>query len=285
MAAAPDRFVRRLTRASRSNFYYSFLVLPRHKRAALFTIYAFCRHSDDLVDQAPSPAAAEAALAAWRRELDACFAGRPGHPITEDLRRMLARFPIPRAHFDDLLAGLEMDLRRSRYETFEELALYCRRVAGVVGLMCIEVFGYANARTRDYAEALGTAFQLTNILRDLGADARRGRIYLPLDELRGHGVSEADILAGRRTPALLDLLRFQAARAEGYFQRAAALLPGEDRRAMVAAEVMRAIYRRLLREITARDFRVFDETIGLGRATKLGLTLATVARCRWLPAR
>ncbi len=276
-----ETFAQRLTKASRSNFYYGFLVLPRSKRAALYSLYAFCRHSDDLVDQAHAPAQAEAALAAWRRELDACFAGLPTHPIMLDLHRTLARFPIPQAYFEELLAGVEMDLRRTRYETFDELAVYCHRVAGAVGLMCLEVFGSANARTREYAEALGLAFQLTNILRDLGSDAARGRIYLPLEDLRRAGVPEADLLAGRRTPALLDLLRFQAVRAEGHFQRAAALLPREDRRAMVAAEIMRAIYHRLLREIMAREFRVFEGKLALPKATKLGLALTTLARCRW----
>ena len=180
---------RAVTRASRSSFTYAFMVLPKPQREALYAIYAFCRISDDLVDGTAtspdvagsrSPAASVPAerLGAWRAELDACFCGAPTHPVTRRLAEVLRTFPIPRVYFDSLLDGMEMDLVKTRYASFAELEQYCYRVAGVVGLMCIEIFGYTRPETRTYAERLGTAFQLTNILRDLGQDGEAGRIYL-----------------------------------------------------------------------------------------------------------
>lgn len=282
--SAADGACRAVAKASRSNFTYAFLVLPKAKREALYAIYAFCRISDDVVDEVPADAAVAATpaerLKAWRAELDACFRGEPQHPVTRRLAEVLAQLPIPKVYFDELLNGVEMDLAKSRYATFEELERYCYRVAGVVGLMCIEVFGYRMPETRRYAEHLGTAFQLTNILRDVGRDADRGRIYLPQAELARFGCSEADILNRRLTPAFRELMRFQATRARQFYDAARAALPAADRKSMLCAEIMRAIYIRLLRQIERRAFDVYSRPIRLSDTRRLALALGCWARHR-----
>ena len=272
-------YTRRLARASRSNFYYAFLFLPREKREAITTAYAFCRQTDDLIDDATSIPAAAEALRRWREELDRCYAGAATHPTFQALAQILARFPIPKEYFADIIAGCQMDATNTRYATFDDLALYCYRVASCVGLICIEIFGYTNPETRQYARDMGIAFQLTNIIRDVGQDARRGRIYIPQEDLRRFGAPEADILGGRRTPAFLDLMRFQADRAKAYFARAQA--PREDRPRLLAAEIMRSIYRSLLGAIEAGDFPVLGEPISLSRPRKITLALRTWLTERW----
>ena len=272
--ASPEavlNYTRRLARASRSNFYYAFLFLPRDQREAITTAYAFCRQTDDLIDQATSLPAAAEALKRWRQELARCYAGTAAHPTFQALAQILRRFPIPQEYFADILAGCEMDATTSRYATFDELALYCYRVASCVGLICLEIFGCTHPQTRQYARDMGIAFQLTNIIRDVGEDARRGRIYLPQEDLRRFGVPEADILEGRRSPAFPELMRFQATRAKDYFARAQA--PPEDRPRLLAAEIMRAIYRELLQRIEERDFPVFGDPVTLSRPRKLSLAL------------
>jgi phytoene synthase len=264
-------YTRRLARASRSNFYYAFLFLPRDQREAITTAYAFCRQTDDLIDQATSLPAAAEALKRWREELDRCYAGTATHPTFQALAQVLGRFRIPQEYFADIIAGCEMDATAPRYATFDDLALYCYRVASCVGLICIEIFRCTHPHTRQYARDMGIAFQLTNIIRDVGEDARRGRIYLPQEDLRRFGVSEADILEGRRSPAFLGLMRFQAARAKDYFARAQA--PPEDRPRLLAAEIMRAIYRELLHRIERRHFPVFGDPVALSRLRKLSLAL------------
>jgi len=288
-AAAVDGGVcRAVTKASRSNFAFAFLFLPRPKREALYAIYAYCRVTDDLVDE-PGPAdpapegtadARVERLRAWRAELDASLAGTPGHPVTRRLTEVLRDFPIPRDCFVKLLSGVEMDLGRPRYPTFADLERYCYRVAGVVGLMCIEVFGYSQPGTRLYAERLGMAFQLTNILRDLGKDAKAGRVYLPQEDLARFGVSEADLVAGHLTPPVQALLRFEADRAWQFYAAARAALPREDRRKMLPAEVMRVIYARLLRDIEARGYDVFSRPVALSDTRRILLALACWARNR-----
>ncbi len=224
----------RLTRKSRSNFYYSFLFLSKEKREAMYAVYAFCRSVDDIADGQASGAEKQGLLDEWRRELDRCYQGKPGHPITVRLAQSVQRFPIPKEHFEELIAGVEMDLTQHRYATFRELYEYCYRVAGVVGLMCIEIFDYRNPKAKDYAVNLGVALQLTNILRDVRVDAERGRIYLPQDELARFDYSEEELLRGAYTPAFLDLMRFSAARARCYFQNARELLAAEDRMSLTA---------------------------------------------------
>ncbi|MBI2081158.1 MAG: presqualene diphosphate synthase HpnD [candidate division NC10 bacterium] len=270
----------RLTRASRSNFAYSFLALPRAEREAMYALYAFCRVSDDLVDAAASPEAAAAALKGWREELDRTFAGAPTHPVTREFYPVIRRYALPRPLCEAVVEGVEMDLSRGRYATFADLEAYCARVAVAVGLLCLRIFGAAGAGAERYAHRLGMAFQLTNILRDLRPDAARGRLYLPQEDLRTFGVPERDLLEGQATGPVRDLLRFEAARARAYFREAEAALPPEARRALTAAEIMRAIYSRLLARIETDPARVFRERVALGAPVKLFLALGTAMRCR-----
>jgi phytoene synthase len=216
----------------------------------------------------------------WRAELEACFRGETTHPVTQRLSEVIRDFRIPHAYFLELLNGVEMDLTTTRYATFADLQQYCYRVAGVVGLMCIQIFGYRHPATRAYAEQLGTAFQLTNILRDLAADAERGRIYLPQEDLRRFGYSEQDLLEQRRTPAFFDLMRFEVDRARQFYAAARSNLPVEDRRSMLAAEIMDAIYGRLLDRIEARGYDVYSSRICLSDVQRMRLALTCWARQR-----
>jgi phytoene synthase len=286
---ATDRVCRTVTKTSRSNFAYAFLVLPKPKREALYAVYAFCRISDDVVDESPSaapgapvtgPATPAERLRAWRGELDACFRGEPRHPVMRRLAEVLETIPIPRVYFEELLNGVEMDLVKTRYSSFAELERYCYRVAGVVGLMCIEIFGYTRPETRRYAEHLGTAFQLTNILRDVGRDVAQGRIYLPQEDLARFGCTDADIADRRLTPAFRELMRFELARARQFYDAARAALPSADRRSMLPAEIMRAIYVRLLGQIERRAFDVYSRPIRLSDTRRLALALGCWARHR-----
>ena len=237
-------------------------------------MYAFCRVIDDLADEGPlDPARAEIGLHAYREEIARCYGGAPNLAVTRDLQVCIRRFDIPRQPLEDLLDGVAMDLRQTRYRDFDELRVYCRRVASAVGLICLPIFGCRDASSRDYAVDLGIALQLTNILRDLKVDALRGRIYVPLDEIAACGYSEAELLRGERTPAFLALMRRQAARAHLHFQSSASLLPESDRKRLLAAEVMRAIYLRLLRRIERREFRVFERRISVPRLQQLGVAL------------
>ena len=280
-----------LTEASGSNFAYAFRFLPKTQRQALYAIYAFCRVTDDLVDEVVPPTrdAGELAartplerLKAWRAELDACFRGEASHPVTLRLAETIQAFRIPHVYFEELLNGVEMDILTSRYATFAELQQYCYRVAGVVGLMCIQVFGCTRPESRTYAEHLGTAFQLTNILRDLGPDAARGRVYLPQEDLRRFGYAEAELFDRRVTPAFHALMRFEVARAREFYAAARAAMPLEDRRALLPAEIMTAIYRRILLRIEAADYDVFSRRVRLSNPHRLGLALLCWARHRLL---
>jgi 15-cis-phytoene synthase len=265
----------RVTRKSRSNFYYAFLALPRARREALYAVYAFCRTVDDIADLGTDPAAQRAGLAAWRRDIAHCYedGAVPEHPIARQLATAVRRFALPRVALEAIVEGCEMDLERASYETIEDLLPYCYRVASAVGLCCIEIFGYTDARARDYAVSLGTALQLTNIIRDVGADARSGRIYVPLQDLRSFGVSPDDLRAGRYGDAFVRLMAFQAARAREHYARAWAAFPAADARSLVPAEIMGRIYWALLEEIEARRFRVFDERIALSARRKAGIAL------------
>jgi phytoene synthase len=270
-----------LTRRSGSNFYYAFLFLPRRKREAMYALYAFCRTVDDAVDQGGgSPGDQRRVLAEWRAELRRAYQGRPTQPIAVRLAEVIRDFPIPREHLEAILDGVEMDIDKRRYASFEELYEYCYRVAAAVGLASIEIFGYSDLRARDYAVNLGIALQLTNIMRDLKTDAERGRIYLPLDELRRFGYPEDDLLRGRYTQAFLELMRFQADRTHAYYRAARAALPRVDRRRLAAAEIMGVIYRALLRAIEARRFRVFDRRIRLSTARRLSLAAGVYLRAQ-----
>jgi 15-cis-phytoene synthase len=264
----------RVTRKSRSNFYYAFLALPRARREALYAVYAFCRIVDDIADLGTDAAAQRAGLARWRRDIARCYDGTsPEHPIAVQLAEAVRRFALPREALEAIVEGCEMDLQRTTYETFEELAPYCYRVASAVGLCCIEIFGYTDPRARDYAVRLGTALQLTNIIRDVGADARNGRIYVPQQELKAFGVTCDDLKSGRYDDAFVRLMAFQAARAREHYTQAWAAFPARDARSLVPAEIMGRIYFALLQEIEARRFHVFGERVALSAVRKARIAL------------
>jgi phytoene synthase len=256
---------------SGSSFYYSFLFLPPERRAAITALYAFCREVDDVVDEIPDPQIAATKLAWWRAEIGNLFAGKPQHPVTQALQPAIGRYNLPREYFDEIIDGMEMDLTQTRYLDFKGLSLYCYRVAGVVGLMAAEIFGSTQRGTAEYARDLGTAFQLTNIIRDVGEDARRGRIYLPIEDLQRFGVTAADILNNRYSDNFTKLIEFQIERAESYYQRALAALPAEDRKAQRPGLMMASIYRTLLTEIRKTGGQVLHQRISLTPIRKLWL--------------
>ena len=275
-----------LTRRSRSNFYYAVLTLPRARRDALYAVYAFCRIVDDVADLGRDTAAQRTELGLWREDVARCFepGPPPSHPIARQLATAVRAYPIPRAALEAIIEGCEMDLARGRYETFADLAPYCYRVASAVGLCCVEIFGYTDPRAREYAVHLGTALQLTNILRDVGVDARDGRVYLPQKELREFGVTEDDLVAGRQSDAFVRLMRHQAARARQFYAAAERAYPVVDARSLIAAEIMGGIYRALLEEIEARRFAVFGERITVPARRKVAIALRCWA-CARMPRR
>jgi phytoene synthase len=275
----PDEYCRQKTSASHSSFAASFRFLEPERRQAITALYAYCREVDDAVDECSDPGVAAAKLAWWRSEVDALYAGQPTHPVTQALATALPRFNLPAEHLQEIIDGMEMDLHQTRYADFKALHLYCYRVASVVGLLAAEIFGYTDRRTLKYAHDLGLAFQLTNIIRDIGEDARRGRIYLPQDELARFGVSEADILASRHSDNFTTLMEFQAERARDYYQRALAELPAADRKAQRAGLIMAAIYRTVLDEVAKDGFHVLDRRLSLPPARKLWIAVRT-----WLTA-
>jgi phytoene synthase len=226
-----------------------------------------------VTDSPGEPATKAEALGRWREELARCYAGEPRHPITAELLPAIRRYNLPREHFEGILDGVGSDLTCRRYESFEDLRQYCHRVASLVGLLCVEVFGYRDPGSRDYARELGLAFQLTNILRDIGADAGAGRIYLPREDLARFGVGEGDILSGRLTAAFRDLMAFQVARARERYALAESLLPRADRRDLFAARIMAGIYQRILSEIERMGYDVFRRQAGIGTARKIGIAL------------
>ncbi len=265
----------RLTKESNSNFYYSFFSLPSEKRKALYAIYALCRCLDDVVDKSLSRLEASEALLQWTTEILNMFQGNPSHPLTIDLKPYIERYSIPQKYFFELIKGVEMDLTQNRYNTFDELHKYCYRVASVVGLICADVFGYRNANTLGYAVDLGIAMQLTNILRDIKTDASSGRIYLPLEDMERFGYTEKDLCSSTYNQAFVEMMRFESERAWGYYKRAEETLPNEDRRSMMAAEIMRAIYSRLLKNIESSHYDVFSHPAKLSKLQKI--IIATTA--------
>ncbi len=255
-----------------TNFYYSFSVLPRHKREAIRTVYAFCRYTDDIVDEEPDQNRKVVLLRKWRMELGKALAGKSSLPLLNQLGLTARRFNIPVDHFYDLIRGVEMDLLKTRYETFDDLREYCLLVASSVGLMCRQIFGYRNESTRDYAVNLGIALQLTNIIRDVKDDARKGRIYLPREDMARFGYSEEDLLAARYTPEFVSLMRFECERAKEYFQKAHDVLKDEDKHYFFAARIMWSIYAHILRRIELSDYNVFKRRISISRPLKLLIT-------------
>jgi phytoene synthase len=259
-----------ITRESSSNFYYAFKLLPAPRRRALYATYAFCRFVDDIADdeQVREPAVL---LGRWREELERVYDGAPTRAISRALADSVQRFSIPRRYFEEIIDGVEMDLTRKRYRTFTELRLYCYRVASAVGLVCIEIFGYRNPQARTYAENLGLAFQLTNIIRDVREDAERGRIYLPLEDLERFGVKEEELMSARYSGRFERLMEFQAQRALEFYRAAERALPPEDRGSLLTAEAMRLIYRALLRRIVKSRYRVMDGKLRLSAPHKFFL--------------
>lgn len=270
----PHDYCRQRTAASGSSFYYGFLCLPAPRRRAIMALYAFCREVDDVVDETTDTALARLQLDEWRAEIGRVYAGAPQHPVGQALADVVGEFRLPEEQLLEIIDGMEMDLEQNRYADFSQLQLYCYRVASVVGLLSAEVFGYTDRHTLRYAHDLGLAFQLTNILRDVGDDARRNRIYLPQDELARFGVSEDDILQARRTPQMSELLAFQAQRAQAFYERALGELPEADRRSQRPGLIMAAIYHRLLDEIVAGGYDVLGTPPRLPTMLKLKLALA-----------
>jgi 15-cis-phytoene synthase len=258
-----------ITRSSNTSFYYSFSLLPKQKREAIHTVYAFCRYTDDIVDEDRPERSKGVLLRRWRMELGRALRGTSTYPLLNQLSVTAHRFNIPVEHFYELIHGMEIDLTKTRYETFQELKEYCYLVASSVGLMCRQIFGYQNESTRDYAVNLGIALQLTNILRDVADDARRGRIYIPKEDMEEFGVTEDDLLNLRYTPEFVELMRFECARASHYFDIARDALRDEDKRFFFAARIMWSIYAHTLNRIIASDYNVLERRISVPKLLKV----------------
>ena len=279
---APTAEAQAITRASKSNLALAFVSLPRERREDITVFYAWCRVIDDIADDpGQSVEDRQRALDRWKQALRA--------PVTEEstlatpVRVLIAKYHLPPGHFDEIIAGVEMDLTGVSYETWEDLRLYCHRVASVVGLISIEIFGCRDPLAVEYAEQLGLALQLTNILRDVGEDfANGGRIYLPREDLVRFGYTADDLAASRHNEAFLSLMRFEAERARGFYAAATRALPPSDRRALVAAEIMHSVYRRLLDRMAKDNFHVFGHRYSLGRLRKLSLITRAVLRAKFL---
>ena len=268
-----------ITRASKSNLALAFVSLGAERRQDITTFYAFCRLIDDIADSPELSVEAKGeGLTAWRSALRVAHSAEPA--LAAEVRALIAKYHLSPEMFEEIIAGVEMDLSLARYATFEELRLYCYRVASAVGLVSIEIFGYRNPRCREYAVELGLALQTTNIIRDVGKDLRVDRVYLPQDELARFGYSDADLFAHTHDDRFVALMEFQAQRSHAFYANAKALLPREDRRSMVAAEIMAAVYRDLLRRIQRDRYRVFEKEYRLNRLQKALHVGAQLLRCR-----
>ncbi|GAB1458387.1 presqualene diphosphate synthase HpnD [Thauera sp.] len=260
---------------SGSSFYYSFMFLPPERRQAITALYAFCREVDDVVDECHDLSLAQTKLEWWRQEVGRIYGGTPTHPVGHALKDVIKGFRLPQEQLLEIIDGMAMDLSQTRYLDFKGLQLYCYRVASVVGLLAAEIFGYQDRQTLKYAHDLGLAFQLTNIIRDVGEDARRGRIYLPIEDLQRFDVPAKDLLEARYSDAFRELMAFQAERAEKFYDQAFAQLPAIDRKAQRPGLVMAAIYRTLLREIARDGFLVLDRRTSLTPLRKVWLAGTT----------
>jgi len=275
---SPDEYCQQKAAQSGSSFYYSFLFLPPERRRAITALYALCREVDDTVDECTDVQVARTKLAWWRKEIAAMQAGAPTHPVTQALHPHLQAYSIDVKHILAIVDGMEMDLDQTRYLDYPGLQRYCWQVASVVGILSASIFGATKPETLQYAEKLGLAFQLTNIIRDVGEDARKGRIYLPVNELQQFNVTAADILNARYGENFVKLMQFQAQRAQQAYDEAFALLPKEDRRAQRPGLIMAAIYRALLVEIERDGFHVLNQRISLTPIRKLWLAWKTYVR-------
>lgn len=267
----PEQYVQQKAVASGSSFYYAFLFLPAPRRAAIIAFYAFCREVDDVVDEMTDAAVAATKLAWWKSEVAQAFAGKPNHPVMKALMPHAAPYGIEARHLHDVIDGCQMDLEQTRYLDYANLQRYCHLVAGVVGEVAARIFGQTDPATTAYAHTLGQALQLTNIIRDVGEDALRGRIYLPVNELQRFDVKAHEVLKRTYSDRFTALMRFQADRAHGLYEQALDLLPAQDRRTQKSGLMMASIYRTLLREIEAENYQVLHQRIKLTPLRKLWL--------------
>ncbi|MDE3208588.1 MAG: presqualene diphosphate synthase HpnD, partial [Pseudomonadota bacterium] len=268
----PEEYCKNKTRHSGSSFYHSFKFLPKEKKLAITALYAFCREIDDVVDQCADLEIARIKLSWWRQELVDTYKGQAHHPVTKALWPSLSKHGIPRENLEEIITGVEMDLTANRYPVFEDLQFYCYKVAGVVGILSATLFGYSNSQTIEYAKKLGTAFQLTNIIRDVGEDARLNRIYLPMEDLAKFNVPATDILKAQNSEQFYQLMKFQADRARQFYKDAFKLLPDEDRKNQTPGLIMAAIYSALLDEIEKDGFNVLKYKIALPPMRKIWIT-------------
>lgn len=272
----PKQYCQEKAAKSGSSFYYSFMFLPKQKREAITALYAFCREVDDVVDECTELKVAQVKLAWWKDEIRNLYQNKAIHPVTKALEPVIKQYHLDEEHFLEIIDGMEMDLNFNRYEDFKQLQLYCYRVASVVGILSAQIFGFKNRKTLKFAHDLGMAFQLTNIIRDVGEDARRNRIYIPLDELAKFNITEEDILRSRESKAVKKLLENQIERAETYYDKALNELPAEDKNSQRVGLIMTAIYRTLLREIKADGAeKVMNARISLGTLRKLWIAFST----------
>jgi len=272
-----------ITMESKSSFLYSFFLLPKDKRQAIYTLYAFCRQTDDIADTNEPTEKRWNQLNSWEKDLKHCFTSRAGNYF-DSVRLVSERFKIPFEYFLELIAGVRMDLNDLDYRSFDDLKLYCYRVASVVGLMCIQIFGYRDPVIKQYAENLGIALQLTNIMRDVGTDAKLGRIYIPEEELKNFNVARSDLFENRYSQNFEDLMKFQSERAHQYYDLANNCLPESEQRNMLVSEIMKNIYFHLLTKIDDSQYRVLDNIIKVSKPTKIWLTMKTVSRIKLLSA-
>ena len=271
----PQEYCQDKAAKSGSSFYYSFLSLPEKKRDAIIAVYAFCREVDDIVDSRADPAIKQTKISWWHQEIKNLYTGQPQHPITKALKPIVDSFNLPEEYFQEVLDGMEMDLQQKRYANFKELGLYCYRVASVVGLMSAEIFGYQDSQTLKYANDLGMAFQLTNIIRDVYDDILNDRIYLPQDELERFGVTEQDLRQQKHTDAFQKLMAFQVERAESYYKKAFEQLPESDRFTQRTGIIMAEIYHTLLNEVVNDGCHVLTRRISLPLLRKIWIAWKT----------
>ncbi|GMR18577.1 MAG: presqualene diphosphate synthase HpnD [Gammaproteobacteria bacterium] len=274
----PDSYCQDKTGGSGSSFYYSFMFLPKQRRQAITALYAFCREVDDVVDECAEPDIAKIKLAWWRQEIENLYKRTPEHPVSRALVPAIEQYNLKQEHFHEIIDGMEMDLHKNRYRDFDDLHLYCYRAASVVGLLAASIFGYKDEATIEYARKLGLAFQLTNIIRDVGEDARRNRIYIPADELARFNVNEADILQGIESDNFVALMQFQADRATRYYNEALSRLPDDDRKQQLPGLIMAAIYFAVLNEIEKDGYHVLKQKISLTPLRKLWIAWRTLWR-------
>ncbi len=268
-----------IAKKSKSSFYYAFNLLPAEKRDAMNTVYAFCRKTDDIIDEGTDPVHIKyEKLRKWRIEFEKAFSGHSNYPLLNKLGKTISNFNIPLDPFFELIKGMEMDLQRDRYKSFDDLQLYCYRVASTVGLMCIEIFGYKNPSTKDFAVNLGIALQLTNILRDISKDADNGRIYLPLEDLNKFNYSESEILGKVYNDNFRDMMIHEVGRARHYFETATAKLDLDDKKTMFAARAMQHIYYKMLEKIVDAEYDVYNNSIRVSTFEKAGISLGVWAK-------